>query len=144
MFHGLHPVDKQQLELSHISFFRWNEMRKYVKFCKYFAVLTIFLLFLNRKGLDKEAFMNYSLNETRFYGIVVESTKILKSIGNITDNESTIFTDYLWSGIGENGTEVILSESDEKINKKKIEEGYQKFAFNEFVSSMISAGNFTT
>ena len=143
MFHGLHPVDKQQLELSHISFFRWNEMRKYVKFCEYFAVLTIFLLFLNRKGLDKEAFMNYSLNETGFYGIVVESTKILKSIGNITDNESTIFTDYLWSGIGENGTEVILSESDEKTNKKKIEEGYQKFAFNEFVSSMISAGKYT-
>ena len=118
-------------------------MRKYVKFCKYFAVLTIFLLFLNRKGLDKEAFMNYSLNETRFYGIVVESTKILKSTGNSTDNESTIFTDYLWSGIGENGTEVILSESDKKTNKKKIEEGYQKFAFNEFVSSMISAGKLT-
>ena len=117
-------------------------MRKYLKIFKYSVILTIpfLLLFnLNRKGFDKEVFMKSQLNETGFY-TNVGSTKILKSIGTSTDNESTISTEYLLSGYGENGTEVILSDSDEKVNKKKIQEGYSKFAFNEFVSSMISAG----
>lgn len=41
---------------------------------------------------------------------------------------------------GENGSEVILSKFDEKRNKLEIQKGYNDFAFNAFISDMISLG----
>ena len=41
---------------------------------------------------------------------------------------------------GQNGSEVILSQTEEKSNKVKIQSGYKNFAFNEFISSLISTG----
>ena len=41
---------------------------------------------------------------------------------------------------GQNGSEVILSQTEEKSNKIKIKSGYQNYAFNEFISSLISTG----
>ena len=42
--------------------------------------------------------------------------------------------------LGENGSEVVLSDEDEKKYKLQIESGYKRFAFNEFISSLISTG----
>ena len=51
---------------------------------------------------------------------------------NITNREKI----YL----GENGTEVILSKLEEKKHKNRIKKGWKDFAFNEYVSSLISVG----
>ena len=42
--------------------------------------------------------------------------------------------------LGENGTEVILSRLEEKKYKAQIKKGWKDFAFNEYVSSLISLG----
>ena len=42
--------------------------------------------------------------------------------------------------LGENGTEVILSKRVEKKYRDQIRKGYKDFAFNEYVSSLISLG----
>ena len=42
--------------------------------------------------------------------------------------------------LGENGTEVILSKLEEKKYKNQIKKGWKDFAFNEYVSSLISLG----
>ena len=42
--------------------------------------------------------------------------------------------------LGENGSEVVLSDEDEKKYKLQIDSGYKRFAFNEFISSLISTG----
>ena len=42
--------------------------------------------------------------------------------------------------LGENGSEVVLSDEDEKRYKLQIDGGYKRFAFNEFISSLISTG----
>ena len=42
--------------------------------------------------------------------------------------------------LGENGTEVILSKREERKHKDQIKKGYKDYAFNEYVSSLISLG----
>ena len=54
---------------------------------------------------------------------------------NSTENREKIF-------LGENGTEVILSKLEEKKYKDQIKKGWKDFAFNEYVSSLISLGKF--
>ena len=52
---------------------------------------------------------------------------------NSTENREKIF-------LGENGTEVILSKRQERKYKDQIRKGYKDYAFNEYVSSLISLG----
>ena len=42
--------------------------------------------------------------------------------------------------LGENGTEVVLSKRQERKYKDQIKKGWKDFAFNEYVSSLISLG----
>ena len=48
------------------------------------------------------------------------------------------------SYIGENGSEVILTNLEEKKYKNEISKGWRDYAFNEYVSSLISLGKAAT
>lgn len=46
--------------------------------------------------------------------------------------------------IGENGSEVLLTNEEEKEHKLHIDQGYKNFAFNEYISNQISVGETVT
>ena len=46
--------------------------------------------------------------------------------------------------IGENGTEVLLTNEEQKEHKLQIDQGYKNFAFNEYISNQISVGETVT
>ena len=64
-----------------------------------------------------------------------------------TDSPSTVKTIHSntvleKSYLGENGSEVILSTEQENKYKNEISRGWKDYAFNEYVSSLISLGKY--
>ena len=69
-----------------------------------------------------------------FYtGVSSEETDSLIALRSIHRNTET-------SGLGEQGSEVILSDLEEKTHRSEIKKGWRDYAFNEYVSSLISLG----
>ena len=69
-----------------------------------------------------------------FYnGVSSEETDSLIALRSIHTNTET-------SGPGEQGSEVILSDLEEKTHRNEIKKGWKDYAFNEYVSSLISLG----